>query len=169
MNHQPGFLALFPLIIGVSSLAVQCGAEPRPSVIEIAEIGTSEELIETEEIPLNNCGGNRPLIVDIERGREVIYAITDEKGGAFGINYLFLKGELEQIYGSIYGKKETRTYTIHLETEPNTRLVYTIAWKEIWLNGKASFRENGEKKEAPFRVKTALKFEIQDIREIGCE
>jgi len=160
-------------------LAAQCAASDDElgegkkgivsSVEEISESGTSEELIETEDIPLNNCGGNSPLIVDVERSREVIYAITDDQGRSFGITYFFLRGELDKRYGKIDGKKETRTYTIRLETEANSHVVYVIAWKEVWLNGTATVRVSGAEKEIPYRVKTALRFEIQDIKDVGCK
>ena len=43
----------------------------------ILDIDTGGQ-IRTEKIPLNNCGGNSELRIDIERSREFVYAIIDE-------------------------------------------------------------------------------------------
>ncbi len=184
---QFGFVLI--LVLSLLLTASQCGNPvhyPEPERVEVAtpaQIRTLEDktlkkitehehsqiIVDIETIPLYNCGGNSPLVIEEERSREVIYAITDEKGGSLGISHILI-GELNQVYGSVDGKKETKSYKIRLETRPNTYVEYTIAWKETWLNAEATILEVSNRESlVPFRVKKALGFQIQSIRNIACE
>jgi hypothetical protein len=92
---------LILFFICISIFVVGCGAAaPEPvTVVETVEVVTKEEttivtlkpeqetetnIISTEVIPLDNCGGNSKVGVDIERSREFIYVVTDKDGYEFG-------------------------------------------------------------------------------------
>ncbi len=175
------YLILYFLLPGWMLIATQCGSVP--AVIETASTVDGEKvviqleaesspvtkLIVSEKVPLNNCGGNSGLVVDIERKHKFIYAITDEQGVELGTQYLFLTGLLEKKYGVIDGTSETQTYTIHLETKANSYVVYTIEWKEIWRGGRATVKRSSKTEKIPYRVKQALAIEVKEVRNIGCQ
>jgi hypothetical protein len=148
-------------------------ARERPGIVEaveeILETGSRAETVETEEVPLNNCGGNKPLVVDVARSRDIAYAVTDQLGGNFGLKFWLLQSDLDKHYGSIDGKIETQTYTLHLEADANSHVVYELAWKEIWAEGTAAVTTlGGERKAVPYQVKRALRLEVKSSKELAC-
>lgn len=168
------------LVLLVWALTVtQCGGTATPpeiipdnsghNVIVSLKSESETRLIGTEDIPLNNCGGNSALTVDVERSREFVYAITDENGVSLGGQYFFLQGLLEKQYNVIDGETEAQTYTIHLETKANSRVVYTIAWKETRIKGEANISSSEKHEDVPYRVRKALTFEVEGVKEIACE
>lgn len=163
------------LVLGLLlSLVAQCAPYVETErITEVIAIDTKQmpetRVIATEEVPLNNCGGNSALALDIERSREFIYAVTDKDGHSLGAQYVLLIGKLEQEYNIINGEKETQRHTIHLETTANSHVIYTLAWKETWLNGQATvIKKGGDAGSVPFRVKKGLTLEVQKVNNFDC-
>lgn len=155
--------------ICTSVFIVGCGGSAENGDVIIKPGTFSEEkLIATEIIPLNNCGGNSKLGIDVERSRELTYVVTDKNGYELGTEH-FLIAALEKEYNIENGTKETQSHTIHLETKANSYVEYTIEWKEIWINGDVVVYSDGMESQTSYKVKKGIVFEIKEVRELSCD
>ena len=160
-------------------LTTQCGAQPSPAQLPVSDGITTQvsfqpesipenKLVDKEIIPLNNCNGNSVLKMDVERSREFEQAVIDKNGRKFGGEYVFLTGLLEKEYSVRTGETEIQKHKVHLETEANSFVKYTIAWKETWLNGQAIVKRENMEQNVPFRVKKGLTLEVLGAEDIIC-
>lgn len=138
------------LVFGLSLLTVRCGSQVViPAATRTTEIRFEAEptpeirLVASEQVPLNNCNGNSALRMAVERSREFEHTVMDKNGLKFGGTYGFLTGLLEKEYSVVDGEKETQTHTVFLETKAHSHVIYTIAWKESWLNGQVVIQKSG--------------------------
>ena len=156
--------------------------EEKVTVLNINAADVSEQITETETIPLNNCQGNQTLKLDVEREREFQSTVQFGAGGRIGPRYPILANALLERY-SISGEKEKQTYSLHLSAQPKSYIIYTLAWEKITFKGYAilyvggdvikdgdviEYTGDGEMKEVPFEAVTRITLEIIDSEQVDC-
>ena len=110
------FVSMILFFICTSVFMVGCGGAENDEVIIKPGTFSEEKLIATEIIPLNNCGGNSKLGIDVERSRELTYVVTDKNGYELGTEH-FLIAALEKEYNIENGTKETQSHTIYTDPQ----------------------------------------------------
>lgn len=142
---------------------------PEPTV-EIVETEQTSERFRVDTMCLDNRGGTSPLRRSVTKSQEWSrsFEISGEEtktsnrsltvpmtGGSLG-----LKAEraLKNGYQLTEDKKAILTDTFDFEVPPNTLREVSFIYKQIWQNGFLRIEEDGETREAPFRV--ALRLEV---------
>ncbi len=136
--------------------------------LDIVEIGTNAEIIDSETIPLFNCNNLNEYQLDIERTRTIEHKVTAEGQIEAGLHSIFVLS-LAGRYGVEDGQTETRSYTVHLTAPPNSWNEYTINWRYLWREGQIIvYSPDNTQQVYPYRVRAGLEFMITDIATKSC-
>ena len=141
-------------------------------VIEQTE--TYKEQIDTETIPLNNCGNPKEFTAQEQRKRIIEH--KTEVGGDASANFAMpanllslLTFELNGHYGVENSLKEEQTFTINVPVSPYSKVNYKINWKYVWQQGKVTVSyKDGTILSFPYKIRTKLAFELGGVEVQDC-
>ena len=142
-------------------------AEP---TVQIVETEQTAERFRVDTMCLDNRGGTSPLRRSVTKSQEWSrsYEITSEESKTAGrerqppverrVTRRQGRARLRNGYQLSEDKKAVLTDTFDFEVPANTLREVSFIYKQIWQNGFLRIEENGEIREAPFRV--ALRLEV---------
>jgi hypothetical protein len=145
---------------------------PAEPTVEIVETEQTAERFRVDTMCLDNRGGTSPLRRSVTKSQEWSrsFEISGEEsktsrksltvplsGGSLG-----LKAEraLRNGYSLAEDKKAVLTDTFDFEVPPNTLREVSFIYKQIWQHGFLRIEEDGETREAPFRVAVQLEVDL---------
>ena len=144
-------------------------AEP---TIEIVETEQTAERFRVDTMCLDNRGGTSPLRRSVTKSQEWSrsFEISGEEskssrksltlplsGGSLGVR---AERALKNGYSLSEDKKAVLTDTFDFEVPPNTLREVSFIYKQIWQHGLLRIEEEGETREAPFRVAVRLEVDL---------
>lgn len=134
------------------------------------------QVIDTEIITQDNCGGTGTISNTVERTKEIAYTIdmgtevsvnANGEIGLFGTN-VGVGGAVAKRFGIAYGTAESITKGINVEAPPNTYMEYTIHLAETWETGDVSITSGNVTQIYPFAFRKGFTVSIVNKRNLGC-
>jgi hypothetical protein len=144
-------------------------AEP---TVQIVETEQTAERFRVDTMCLDNRGGTSPLRRSVTKSQEWSrsYEITSEESKTadrsvslpLSAGSLGVKAEraLRNGYQLSEDKKAVLTDTFDFEVPANTLREVSFIYKQVWQHGFLRIEENGETREAPFRVAVRLEVDL---------
>ena len=123
-------LGAMVLILGSAVLLLGCEAP-----LEARQSGTEEVYVETERIPINNCGGPAEVTVHRTVSKTFYREVSVETATETGLDALIVASAIAQEHGHREGEEDQRSFGIDLTAPANSKVVYVLQWKEIWSKG----------------------------------
>lgn len=128
------------------------------------------------KVPLDNCAGSGKIKQSYSQKRTYVHlvegTISAKVGGELPLPQFFninLSAELKGHYGFREGESFEEEYKFELEAEPGHKHIYEITCNEIWEIGSAFVKlTDGKTIEIPFKVKTAIVYEIKPTAKVSC-
>lgn len=175
---------LLLLSIITTFLVYGCGAPTPPSVAvvgEVINVGSPEtrDLSPTTEIVPNCSGSNSPVVKHPSMTAQTTHSIEWEFGGQVGFG--------AQIGGSVIPGGVDLSSTLSsslsqssqngiqqgtawdLPADPNTKMEYTLAWREIWQHGYVNVNlSDGRIFKVNVTYRTGIESDITDTNILSC-
>jgi len=129
-------------------------------LLDVKEESRYEELVTTQQIPLNNRNSNTPLVAEREFIREATKSVHADVSFGVGYDY-YVVLNLETRFGIKREDKIIERIMVRMEAAPGEFKIYTIIWKEVWVKGYAEFDMGNHREKIPFRLKSGLEPEIK--------
>jgi hypothetical protein len=163
----------------IRDLGVRLGAAaplertPPPAPVQfIRELGVqeSEEVVGTEEFPLDNRFGDQPFTtvrhVSRESTNELSVDTSTRVDGRLGLTVLSaIKAEIEaQVasqLGHKIGEKVTESQTLTFSVGPKSAVLYQVVWKRKVRSGERLYRSAGNSVTVPYRINYGLSCEVR--------
>jgi hypothetical protein len=145
---------------------------PLAAIRFLTEIGTqeSEEIIGTEEYPLDNRFGDEVFTtarqVSRESTNELSVDNSNSLGGKISVDvFSAIKGEIEaqvshQI-GQKVGEKVTESQTLTFSVGPRSSVLYEVVWKRKIRTGTQVYESANGSVNVPYRVVYGLSCEVR--------
>ncbi len=127
--------------------------------LDARETDTEELYLETEQVPINNCGG--PAAVTVHRliSKTIYHDVYVDTGADVNLDAVLVSTALGQRYGYQDGEMETRSFGVDLTAPANVKVVYTLEWKEIWVKGTVYDPGTG-KTQGTYRVRKDIRMQL---------
>lgn len=147
------------------------GAAGAPAPFQFTkELGVqdSEEVVGTEEYPLDNRFGDQAFTtvhqVSRESTNELSIDTSSHLGGRVGLEALsVIKAEIEaqlsQQTGQKIGEKVTESQTLTFSVGPKSSVLYEVGWKRKVRNGERLYL--GNPVTVPYRINYGLSCEVR--------
>jgi len=114
--------------------------------------GQTEEIkIKEVEIPVDNCFGNTTISQRYSGGESFMHEINFSIGVTAGI----LK-RVQAKFGYSDKQESFQSIETNFTAKPKTKMIYKIAWYEVWQYGTIPIKTERETKNIPFKVKDKL-------------
>jgi hypothetical protein len=132
----------------------------------------SEEIVGTEDYPLDNRFGNQTFTtvrqVSRESTNELSVDTSSQLGGKVGLEVLSaIKAELEaQVSlqtGHKIGERVTESQTLTFSVAPNSSVLYQVVWKRKVRSGERLYLSSGNPVTVPYRINYGLSFEVRTL------
>jgi hypothetical protein len=144
---------------------------PRPQIQFVKELNVqeSEEVVGTEEYPLDNRFGDQAITtvhqVSRESTDEISVDTTSHLGGKVGLDVPAIKAEIEaqisQQIGHKIGEKVIESQTLTFSVGPKSSVVYLIVWKRKVRSGERLYLSGGNPVTIPYRINYGLSCEVR--------
>lgn len=146
---------------------------PAPAPIQfIKELSMqeSEEVVGTEEYPLDNRFGDQAFTtvhqVSRESTNELSVDTSSHLGGRIGLDVLSaIKAEIEaqvsQQTGEKIGEKVTESQTLTFSVGPKSSVLYQVVWKRKVRSGERLYLSGGNPVTVPYRIDYGLLCEVR--------
>lgn len=130
----------------------------------------SEEVVGTEEYPLDNRFGDQAFTtvrqVSRESTNELSVDTSSHLGGQLGLEVLsVIKAEIEaqlsQQTGQKIGEKVTESQTLTFSVGPKSSVLYEVVWKRKVRSGELLYHSSGEPVAVPYRINYGLSCEVR--------
>ncbi len=144
------------LLLAITTALTGCQAPLAPR-----ETGTEELHLETERIPIDNCGGPAAVTVRRQISKSFYHDVYVDVDSGVQIDAILVSTALGQTYGYEEGEMETRSFGIDMTAPAHTRVVYVLEWKEVWVKGVIHDPDTGTAK-GTYRLRKDLRMEILD-------
>lgn len=143
--------------------------EPPAPVLEVIQTGEHVQIIDTEVIPVRNCGRSEAIVEEVDRTRQFEYRILLDEDYEESVAQVFTE-RLQLHYGFMDGEQSERKYTLTLSSDPNSGADYTIEWQEIWHEGHILVTwPDGTADSIPYQALTSVEFIFTNISEVECD
>ena len=145
---------------------------PSEPTIEIVETEQTAERLRVDTMCLDNRGGTSPLRRSVTKSQEwsrsfeISAQETKTSGGSVSVpltgGSLGIKAEraLKNGYQLTEDRRAELTDTFDFEVPPNTLREVSFIYKQIWQHGFLRIEEDGEIREAPFRIAVRLEVDL---------
>jgi len=159
--------------VGASPVPAAQAAQPLlpfPQFQREVNVSEAEEVIGTEDYPLDNAFGDLALTTD----RQVSKACTNEfsvdttrqVSGNVSVDVFTavkaqLAGQLSQQIGSKVGETVTQSQTLHLSVGPHASVLYRVLWKRKVRSGESIYLVDTGEITIPYRMAYGLSCEVQ--------
>lgn len=130
----------------------------------------SEEVVGTEEYPLDNRFGDQAFTtvhqVSRESTNELSVDTSSHLGGKVGLEVLsVIKAEIEaqlsQQTGQKIGEKVTESQTLTFSVGPKSSVLYEVVWKRKVRSGERLYLSSGIPVTVPYRINYGLSCEVR--------
>ncbi len=138
-----------------------------PDLIRIENRRTEREFFTTNNIPLENCNGNRPVTLSFSRSQSTTTETQFSVGGelAAGIATA-ISAKIQAEYDVRNGETITASQDYRVEVDPGKQVAYQINWYETWQAGDVVI--DALDLRMPFRVRTGLEGELSSGASQSC-
>jgi hypothetical protein len=147
-------------------------APPQAAIQFIKDLSVqeSEEIVGTEQYPLDNRFGDQPFTtmrqVSRESTNELSIDTRSQLGGKIGLDVLStIKAEIEaqisQQTGHKIGEKVTESQTLTFSVGPRSSVLYEVVWKRKVRSGERLYRSGGNPVTVPYRINYGLSCEVR--------
>jgi len=130
----------------------------------------SEEVVGTEEYPLDNRFGDQAFTtvrqVSRESTNELSVDTSSQLAGKVGLEVLsVIKAEIEaqlsQQTGQKIGEKVTESQTLTFSVGPKSSVLYEVVWKRKVRSGERLYLSSGNPVTVPYRINYGLSCEVR--------
>lgn len=132
-----------------------------------------------EEIPVENCGGERDSTQTLTRSRSLLTAlqieisetVAGELGGDVKVAEALIRAEIGTQLGVRFGTETQISSALEIVTPPGRRSLTTVQWNERWTKGDVSIiRSDGTYVDVlPFLALNSLVLEQQGVVLLTCD
>jgi len=138
--------------------------------IKELSVQESEEVVGTEEYPLDNRFGDQAFTTVRQVSRESINELSvdtsSDLGGKVGLEVLSaIKAEIEaqvsQQTGQKIGEKVTESQTLTFSVGPKSSVLYEVVWKRKVRSGERRYLSGGNSVTVPYRINYGLSCEVR--------
>lgn len=142
--------------------------------VQEIDVQESDEIVGTEEYPLDNRFGDQALstarTVSRESTNELSVDSSGKLGGTLGLElYSAIKADIEaqlsQQIGHKVGEKITESQTLTFSVGPKASVVYEVLWKRKIRSGERLYMLDGDPVTVPYRVNYGLSCEVRTSAE----
>jgi hypothetical protein len=146
------------------------GAPAPIQFVRELSVQESEEVIGTEEYPLDNRFGDQAFTTVRQVSRESTNELSLDNsrhfGGKVGLEVLsVIKAEIEsqlsQQTGQRIGEKVTESQTLTFSVGPKSSVLYEVVWKRKVRSGERLYLSRGNPVTVPYRVNYGLSCEVR--------
>ncbi len=146
---------------------------PAPAPIQFVKelsVQESEEVVSTEEYPLDNRYGDQAFStvhqVSRESTNELSVDTSGQLNGKVGLEvFTAIKAEIEaqvsQQTGQKIGEKVTESQTLTFSVGPKSSVLYQVVWKRKIRSGERLYLSGGNPVTVPYRVNYGLSCEVR--------
>jgi hypothetical protein len=145
---------------------------PPPLMQPVGETTSTEteEIIGTEDYPLDNRFGVSPLSTDREVSRqstnELTVDIDHELGGGLNLELLTalkadISAKVSKSVESKAGEEVTERQTLHFQVPERQAVIYQVVWKRKVRSGQYLYNVNGKPVSVPYRMSHGLSCEVR--------
>ncbi|MGO9865342.1 MAG: hypothetical protein ACLPLR_17175 [Terriglobales bacterium] len=175
-----GFGLLGHLVLSMDGVEIPRGGvappvkrPPAPAPIQFIKelsVQESEEVVDTEEYPLDNRFGDQAFTTVHQVSRESINELSVDTsshlGGKVGVDVLSaIKAEIEaqvsQQTGQKIGEKVTESQTLTFSVGPKSSVLYRVVWKRKVRSGERLYLSGGNPVTVPYRINYGLSCEVR--------
>jgi hypothetical protein len=161
------------LVLSMDGVEVPRRGVAAPAPIQfIKEIGVheSEEIVGSEEYPLDNRFGDQPFTavhqVSHESTNELSVDTSSHLDGKVGLTILSaIKAEIEaqvsRQTGHKIGEKVTESQTLTFSVGAKSSVIYQVVWKRKVRSGERLYLSGGKSVTVPYRVYYGLSCEVR--------
>jgi hypothetical protein len=130
----------------------------------------SEEVVGTEEYPLDNRFGDQPFTtvrqVSRESTNELSIDTSSQLDGKVGLEvFSAIKAEIEaqvsRQTGQKIGEKVTESQTLTFSVGPKSSVLYQVVWKRKIRSGERLYLSGGNPVTVPYRINYGLSCEVR--------
>jgi hypothetical protein len=157
--------------------AAPASTKPAPALTTVQfvkdiSVEESEEIVGTEQYPLDNRFGDQALTatrqVSRESTNELSMDMSGQLTGKVGIDVLSaIKGEIEAQFsrqmGAKLGEKVAESQTLTFSVGPKSSVLYEVLWKRKVRNGKCLYVSDGAPVTIPYRMCYGLSCEVRTL------
>jgi hypothetical protein len=146
-------------------------ASPTPiQFMTESSVQESEEVVGTEEYPLDNRFGDQAFTtvrqVSRESTNELSVDTSSHLGGSVGLEILSaIKAEIEaqvsQQIGQKIGEKVTESQTLTFSVGPKSSVLYEVVWKRKVRRGERRYLSGSNSVTVPYRINYGLSCEVR--------
>jgi len=135
-------------------------------------VSESEEIVGTEEYPLDNRFGDQAFStirqVSRESTNELSLDTSSQLCGKVGIElFSVIKAEIEaqvsEQLGQKIGQKVTESQTLNFAVGPHATVVYQVVWKRRVRSGERLYLSGSEAVTVPYRINYGLSCEVRTV------
>jgi hypothetical protein len=132
----------------------------------------SEEIIGTEQYPLDNRLGDQPLTTARQISREATNELSIDTSSQFsskvGLDVLSaikaeMEAEVSRQTGRKIGEKVTESQTLTFSAGPRSSVVYEVIWKRKVRSGERLYVSGGIPMTIPYRISYGLSCEVRTL------
>lgn len=170
-----GSLVLFMDGVEVPHPGLAAPAKPAPAVASIQfvkelNMQESEEVIGTEEYPLDNRFGDQAFTTVRQVSRESTNELSIDKtvqfGGKVSLDvFSAIKAEIEtqvsRQTGQKIGEKVTESQTLTFSVGPKSSVLYQVVWKRKIRSGERQYLSGGSPVTVPYQISYGLSCEVR--------
>jgi hypothetical protein len=175
-----GFGALGSLVLSMDGVevphrgvAAPVKRAPLPAPIQFIKelnVQESEEVVGTEDYPLDNRFGDQPFTtvrqVSRESTNELSVDTSSHIGGKVGLEVLSaIKAEIEaqvsEQTGKKIGEKVTESQTLTFSAGAKSSVTYHVVWKRKVRSGERFYLSGGNRVTIPYRINYGLSCEVR--------
>lgn len=155
---------------GVAAPAKRAPAPASIQFVKELSVQESEEVVSTEEYPLDNRYGDQAFStvrqVSRESTNELSVNTSGQLNGKVGIEvFTAIKAEIEaqvsQQTGQKIGEKVTESQTLTFSVGPKSSVLYKVVWKRKIRSGERLYLSGGNPVTVPYRVNYGLSCEVR--------
>jgi hypothetical protein len=155
---------------GVAAPVKRAPASAPIQFIKELSVQESEEVVGTEEYPLDNRFGDQPFTtvhqVSRESTNELSVDTSSQLSGKVGLEVLSaIKAEIEaqvsRQTGQKIGEKVTESQTLTFSVGPKSSVLYQVVWKRKIRSGERLYLSNGNPVTVPYRINYGLSCEVR--------
>jgi len=162
--------------VGVVAAVKSAPARAAVQFIKELSVEESEEIVGTEQYPLDNRFGDQAFTtvrqVSRESTNELSIDTSSQLGGKVGLDVLSaIKAELEaqvsQQSGQKIGEKVTESQTLTFSVGPRSSVLYEVVWRRKVRSGERLYVLGGNSITIPYRINYGLSFEVRTLAQTG--
>ena len=156
--------------VGVAAPVKPASASAPIQFIKELSVQESEEVVGTEEYPLDNRFGDQPFTtvhqVSRESTNELSVDTSSQLSGKVGLEvFSAIKAEIEaqvsRQTGQKIGEKVTESQTLTFSVGPKSSVLYQVVWKRKIRSGERLYLSGGNPVTVPYRINYGLSCEVR--------